>query len=175
LTGRLAASILFLILAAGCAPPADSAPAISISDFGAQRDNATVETGGPPASFALNLALSNTGNVSGIVKIKIGWEHEVLFDKDVVVEPNSTQTVNFTWSVRTPGKYYLAAVISGEGVVEPQTMTTNVTVIYVPVKNPSPWYTIPCAVLVIIVPAIAIVAGIRWLGRSDQKDKELPD
>lgn len=157
--------MVFLVLAC-CAPLADSAPAISISDFGAEPDDVEVDSQGIPADVVLRLVLSNSGNASGTVNVIIALEPAILLTKNVTVGPNSTQTVNLTWQVRAAGRYNLTAAISGDGAVQPQTCVTGVTASYVPVRDPSPWYTIPCALLVIIVPACAIVVAIRWLGRG---------
>lgn len=166
MNGKPSACILVFLIASCCAPPADSAPAISIADFGAEPDRAEIYSYGPAADIVLRANVSNTGNATGTVEVIFALEHGIIFRQNVTLDPGSTRMVNCTWNARAAGKYALSAAISGDDAVQPWTMTANVTVSYIPVKSPSPWYTIPCALLVIIVPAIAIVVAIRWLGKG---------
>jgi hypothetical protein len=166
LNSKPAACILVFLIASCCAPPANSAPAISITGFGAEPERAQIYSYGPAAAIVLRVNVSNAGNATGTVEVIVAVGQGIIFRQNVTLDPGSTRMVNCTWNARAPGKYALSAEISGDGAVQPWTMTANVTVSYIPVKSPSPWYTIPCALLVIIVPAVAIVFAIRWLGRG---------
>jgi len=175
LTGKAAASILFLILAACCTPSACAAPAISINDFRAEPAYLEVDAQGLPVQIILGLNLSNAGNVSGTVNVTISRGDRILFSRNVTVESRSELGVNFTWSVGEPGKYNLTAAILGDATVPPDTKATVVSISYVPVKTPSPWYAIPCAFLVIIITVVAIFLGIRWLGGGGSAERENDD
>jgi hypothetical protein len=131
-----------------------------------------VDAQGLPAQIILGLNLSNAGNASGTVNVTISKGDRILFSRNVTVDPRSELGVNFTWSVAEPGKYNLTATILGDATVPPSTKATLITISYVPVKTPSPWYAIPCAFLAIIIPVVAIFLGIRWLGGGGRTERE---
>jgi hypothetical protein len=173
LTGRHAASILIFALAACCAPSAGAQPAISITDFSAEPSHLELDTNGPPAEIVLILTLSNAGDSAGTVNVNISEEDNILFSENATVVSRSTLTRNFTWVARL-GAHSFSVTITGDAAGHNTTMATEFSGSYVPVKNPSPWYTIPCAFLVIIIPVVAIYLGIRWLdsGGRTERDKD---
>jgi len=171
----LACTILILVAFSSSAPIAAGAAAISIGDFRAVPSNAEAELRSLQDNVILRLTLSNTGNAPGTVNVTILEGGILIASSNVTVEANGTSVVNFTWTVKGAGRHNATAVIRGDAVTSSASMEAVCTLKYIPMKNPSPWYTIPCAFMAIILPMVAIFLVFRWLGKGGMPKKAAKD
>jgi len=167
--------IILLALSNSSATIAAGEAVIRIGDFWAVPSYVETDLRSLRENVSIHLTFSNSGNESGTVNIKISEGSILIASSNVTVEANSTSVVNFTWSLTGEGKHNFTAVISGDAAASPASMETGCTLKYVPMKQPSPWYTIPCAFLFIIVPFVAIFLFFRRLGKGKMPKKTAGD
>jgi hypothetical protein len=171
----LALTILIHVAISSSAPIAAGAAAIGIGDFRAVPSHAEAELSSLQENVSLRLTLANSGNASGTVNVTILEGSILIASSNVTVGANSTSVVNFTWTVKGAGRHNATAVIVGDAVTSPAYMEAVCTLKYIPMKNPSPWYTIPCAFMAIILPMVAIFLVFRWLGKGGMPKKAAKD
>jgi hypothetical protein len=175
LGAAVAAFIIILVAVTGIsAPLAAGSAAICIGDFRAVPASIETDKRSIQENVSLHLTLANSGNESGTVNVTVYEECFHIASSNVTVGANGTSVVNITWTVIGEGVHHATAVISGGAASSPASMGTNCTLKLVPMKQPSPWYTIPCAFLFIILPMVAFFLFFRRLGKG-QGRKEKAD
>ncbi|MBM4249135.1 MAG: hypothetical protein FJ149_06815 [Euryarchaeota archaeon] len=113
--------------------------------------------------FTLVATLENSGNATGTVRLALSDAGGTFFEGDIDVAPGSERTFTRDWRVNGTGEHNATATLSGENASAPLSAGATCELAYVPVEHPSPWYTIPCAFLAIIIPCIVIWLVIRRL------------
>ena len=127
------------------------------------------------ATFAVEITLENRGNTSGVVRLKLADTEGTFLEEPVTVTPDKARTVTCNWTVNGTGTHTATASLSGENATAPMTASLTCELAYVPVEHPSPWYTIPCAFMVIIVPSVGMwllirrMKGGEWLEKTGGK------
>jgi hypothetical protein len=164
---------LFPALAAAAGAPSDG---VSITAFTASLGDIGARTETEPVESGLNLTLQNTGGRAANVTVTITENGKPLLSKSVTISPNGTYNLSLVWKLQGTGGHTAVAAIAGENVTAPATMQATCNVRLLPlVEHPSPWYTIPCAFLVIVVPVTGIwllirrMKGGEWLERTGNR------
>jgi hypothetical protein len=160
--------IILLAVSEQSAPLAAGDAAISIGDFRAMPASIETDKRSIQENVSLHLTISNSGNESGTVTVTVSEGGVVTASSNVTVGANGTSVVNFTWTLKGDGKHHATAEISGGAASSPASMETGCTLKYVPMITPSPWYTIPCAFLFVILPMVAIFLFFRRLGKGER-------
>ena len=144
------------------------------AEIGIQRSHvmpARQETSTGSGRFTVTLILENRGNASGVVRLTLSDPEGTFLDEFIEVTPNKTRTVICTWTANGTGTHNATATLSGENATSPLTADLTCELAYIPVEHPSPWYTIPCAFMVIIIPSVAIWLLIRRMKGGEWLEK----
>jgi hypothetical protein len=123
------------------------------------------------ARFTVAVILENRGYATGTVRLMLADSGGTFLDEPIEVTPNKNRTITCAWTVNGTGKHNATATLSGENATSPLTAEVSCELAYIPVEHPSPWYTIPCAFLFIIVPCVAIWLIIRRMRGGDWLEK----
>jgi hypothetical protein len=164
-----AVAMLFLVPAA----PAKASPdGTGIIDFHSEPAivNSSLKSG--IVNVTLNLTIQNTGATAANVTVTISEKGKTLVTKNVTVGAGGNCSIAMPWSIDGEGTHTVTASISGENVSAPAAMNASCKLHYAGAEyHPGPWYTIPCAFMVIIIPSVAIWLFIRHMrgGEDDRK------
>jgi hypothetical protein len=166
-------AVVVLLLAVLPATAAGASPAgVSIASFGAEPSHTGAHSETEKVDVGLNLTLRNSGAGSANVTVIIMEEGKILLNRTVTVEGNSSYNFSLLWPLKGIGNHTAVATLSGDDLTAPVTMNASCYVKLLPlVEHPSPWYTIPCALLVIIIPSAGIVLFIRHMRGGDREQK----
>lgn len=171
------AAILFFTAALAIlliGPPAEGAApsGVFIASLSAEPEILHVPYGSESGRATLNLTLQNPQEGTLNVTVTVTEGGRSMETRAVSVPGNSSLTLRINWSVKGTGVHRAEAALGGGNESPPSHMAATCELTSGrPVMNPSPWYTIPCAFLFIIVPSVAIWLLIRrarggdWLER----------
>jgi len=157
------------------APPVTagaSSDGVSISSFTAASISVGARTETEVVEVGLNITLRNTVGNDANITVTVTENGKTLFAKNFTVPANGSCNLSLVWKVKGLGDHTALATISGDNVTAPATMQATCNVRLLPlVEHPSPWYTIPCAFSVIILPSIAIWLLIRRMKGGEWLEK----
>jgi hypothetical protein len=168
---------ILLTLAVACGPVSGlQADGVSIAKFRAEPATVIIPYGTDHGRATLNLTLSNNRPSPCNVTVTVSENNRTVETRALSIAGNSSLSLSIPWTVKGEGVHIAGAALGGGNETAPSNMTALCEVVYGrPVENPSPWYTIPCAFLFIIIPSIAIWLLIRrmkggdWLERAGRR------
>jgi len=170
-----AALVIGAVLSPYLAPPAQAgAPSdgVSISSFTVSPAGTGARTETETVLVGLNLTLRNSGQNDANITVSIKEKGRTLLARNVTIASNSTYNLSLDWPLQGIGDHAAVATISGDNISAPATIQATCNVRLLPlVEHPSPWYTIPCVLLFIIVPSVAIWLFIRRMRGGEWLDK----
>jgi hypothetical protein len=153
-----------------------TADGVFIAAFSAGPGELVVQYGSEQGRATLNLTIQNGRQESCNVTVTVAENSRVMETRALSIAGNSSLNLSFPWTVRGEGIHRAVATLSGGNETAPSEMTAACEVVHSrPVLHPSPWYTIPCALLFIIVPSVAIwllirrMKGGEWLERKGKR------
>ena len=150
-------------------PAAGSPPdGIYIAAFYADPAELIVPYGSEQGRATLNLTLHNGRQDPCNITVTFSENGRAIETRDLAIAGNTSLNLSIPWSIRGAGVHRAMAALSSGNETEPSNMTATCEMISGrPVMNPSPWYTIPCAFLFIIIPSLAIWLFIRRMKGGD--------
>jgi hypothetical protein len=135
-----------------------------------------VLSGSEKVQATLNLTLRNPLESPKNITVTVTENGRTVESRDIAMAGNSSANLTFGWAVQGTGEHRAVATLGGGNETPPANMTATCTVHLKPlVEHPSPWYTIPCAFLFIIIPSVAIwliirrMRGGEWLERTGKR------
>ena len=145
---------------------------VYIAGFSAEPAELWVLSGSEMVQATLNITLRNPLEGTKNITVTVTENGQTVESRDLALAGNSSANLTFGWAVQGTGEHRAVATLGGGNETPPANMTATCNVRLRPlVEHPSPWYTIPCAFLFIVVPSVAIwlifrrMKGGDWLER----------